>query len=363
MSSFGLDSNWRIPVMRPRLPQFDEVEPYLRRIDSTRIYSNNGPLVQELENRYASFLGVEPARVVCMANATLALVACVQTNELESYLVPDFTFAATGLAVKLAGRKVLIGDIDSETWVLKLESKIPNTCGLMPVAPFGAPIDSSFFSYTNHVVVDAAASIGALGNNFSKMKPRDAVVFSLHATKVLGCGEGALVVCGSSEFANDLRSYATFGFDSNRISLILGSNCKMSEFSAAYALASMDQYATEYSQWRTRLDLMDEISKKLGLDNVTNNYQGIRPYWIVQLTSVASKERTVYQLNSKGIQTRNWWPSLLSSTPSIEGRLISNNVVSKLVRSNTLGLPLWRDLPLEYIFEIEGSLSNAIELG
>ena len=40
-----------VPVARPRLPTADQIEPYLRRIDERRWYSNGGPLVQEFEAR------------------------------------------------------------------------------------------------------------------------------------------------------------------------------------------------------------------------------------------------------------------------------------------------------------------------
>ena len=37
--------------MRPLLPTAERIEPYLRRIDASRIYTNHGPLVCELECR------------------------------------------------------------------------------------------------------------------------------------------------------------------------------------------------------------------------------------------------------------------------------------------------------------------------
>src|SRR6266478_4083507 len=42
-----------IPVLRPRLPPAERLLPYLGRIDATRVYSNHGPLVSDLERRLA----------------------------------------------------------------------------------------------------------------------------------------------------------------------------------------------------------------------------------------------------------------------------------------------------------------------
>ena len=63
----GSESYWQsdvsgeiaVPVARPRLPTADEIAPYLQRIDESRWYSNNGPLVQEFEERLASHFGGE----------------------------------------------------------------------------------------------------------------------------------------------------------------------------------------------------------------------------------------------------------------------------------------------------------------
>ena len=60
----------KIPIMRPKLPSAECLAPYLRRIDSTRIYSNFGPLACTLEERFADHFALPGGTVTTVANAT-----------------------------------------------------------------------------------------------------------------------------------------------------------------------------------------------------------------------------------------------------------------------------------------------------
>ena len=347
-----LEEHVRVSVMRPLLPKFDVAAKYLSRIDSTRIYSNNGPLLSELECRYSEFFGLAPGRVVAMSNATLALTAAMACAPEVNWLIPDYTFAATGLAAQWAGKFVITADIELDSWLLSLKSPISEDCGITPVMPFGAAVTKDLFHFSGTVIVDAAASIGAKGNDFSMMKDSDFVVFSLHATKVLGCGEGAIVIAGTIESAERLRMFSNFGFDSNRISQISGSNLKMCEISAAYGLAALDEVYTELSDWRKRLDLIDDISYSTKTNNVTNKYQGARPYWIAQFATNEVMRTANKKLNQLNIESRAWWPMLVSQTPGIRTAQSLPSPNSQVILETTLGLPLWRDLSFSIIERI-----------
>ena len=66
------------------------------------------------------------------------------------------------------------------------------------------------------------------------------LVFSLHATKLLSCGEGGLCIYGDN-IPKYIRSLTNFGINKHRIQEWKNStNAKMSEFNAAAGLASLD---------------------------------------------------------------------------------------------------------------------------
>ena len=147
------------------MPPASEVEPWLARMDEARIYSNFGPLVRELEALFARHLNVAADRVVSVANATLGLVGAVSVTTASDWLIPDFTFPATAHAVLGAGRRLHFGDVHLEDWQLDVSTAVDalevGTLGVMPVMPFGAPVNLSPWARFTHVVLDAAASLGA----------------------------------------------------------------------------------------------------------------------------------------------------------------------------------------------------------
>lgn len=120
---------------------------------------------------------------------------------------------------------------------------------IVPYATFGTAIDLSLYNRLMQqgvpVVIDAASSFGTktleeathFGKGFG-----GAVVFSFHATKSFGIGEGGLVYSMDQELIKRIRQAGNFGFSSNRESVIQGLNSKMSEYTAAIALATLDQF-------------------------------------------------------------------------------------------------------------------------
>ncbi len=97
-----------IPIARPRMPKAEALLPYLERIDRNRTYSNFGPLVAELEARLARRLGVDPACVVTVSNATAGLTLALQAlteGRAGVCLMPSWTFVASAHAVAAAASR------------------------------------------------------------------------------------------------------------------------------------------------------------------------------------------------------------------------------------------------------------------
>ena len=94
-----------ISILKPLLPQREQLTAYLDRIDASRWYSNQGPLVRELEARFRGHWNDE-THVVTVANATLGLCLALEALELPPQsmcIVPTWTFSASALAIVRAG--------------------------------------------------------------------------------------------------------------------------------------------------------------------------------------------------------------------------------------------------------------------
>jgi len=350
----------KIPVLKPRLPNLESISSYIERIDLSGSYSNNGPLVRELESRYAGILGVEPQKVIAVSNATLGITLAVQNQTPNLWRVPDFTFGATALAVLNAGKQLMLEDVDEKTWDLQLPSQFTEeNVGHLVVMPFGNNSSFSKWKTISNVVFDAAASIGDPSWDLGKLTHTHTVVFSLHATKVFGAGEGGLIVCGNPLNADLIRCSINFGFNSARHISTLGTNAKMSEYSAAIALASLDQKNIEISEWETSQQLARNLASQVGHRNPNLEASPVNPYFLLRFkdeNSLINFENSSTQVN---IETRRWWPLAIHEMPffSEQPRLsithkLDKKSVSVALSSTILGLPMSRDLSNEFFRRI-----------
>jgi dTDP-4-amino-4,6-dideoxygalactose transaminase len=246
-----------IPFLRPRLVPLDSYAPLLRQIDASRLYSNSGPLNTRFEREVVErlFDGVGQSVTVC--NATLGLMLAIRAVKRAGRfaVMPSFTFAATPLAAQWCGLEPYFVDVDPETWCLdgnKLQAALDElgdqVAVVVPYAAFGTAMDCAPYERLQRigwpVVIDAAPGLGtrnngqAFGLGFS-----GAIVYSLHATKTFGIGEGGLVYSGDSGLITTIRRLANFGFDASRSSSAQGLNAKLSEYAAAIALATLQSHA------------------------------------------------------------------------------------------------------------------------
>lgn len=248
----------KIPFLRPNLVPTEEFSGYLAGLEQNRIYSNFGPLNTRFEQRVLAeyFAGIGAVSTINNATTGLMLAISLAKRPGARYAVmPSFTFAATPLAAIWAGLKPYFVDVDPADFCLSLPEleRTLNQLGdsvavVVPYAAFGYPMDLT--PYTGlvergvPVVVDAAASFGTSfeGTSFGTSFP-GSVVFSFHATKAFGIGEGGLVYSKDIQFIQRLREAANFGFGPDKIARQHGLNAKLPEISAAVALATLNRFA------------------------------------------------------------------------------------------------------------------------
>jgi dTDP-4-amino-4,6-dideoxygalactose transaminase len=229
------------------------------------------------------------------------------------------------------------------------------------VLPFGAPFDPQRNQKYDYVIVDAAASIGSEELDLSAIKEGWAVVFSLHATKVLGLGEGGITVFGSKHFADEFRAWINFGFLGSRNSILTGINAKMSEISAAYGHAALDNWEREKEDWKRAQLSSIKIGEYFGINSVTANYSGVNPYWIADFKSPEKALKTQKILSAQGIETRNWWGLGCHKMPAFEKFAVGKKFeLTDLIANQILGLPLYREMTTDDFEYISNTLSRAL---
>ena len=118
---------------------------------------------------------------------------------------------------------------------------------VIPYATFGTAINLDFYQQIHNsgvpVVVDAAASFGVSKSQtyFGKGFP-GCVVYSFHATKSFGVGEGGVIYSANTDLILRIRQAENFGFSASRETTLTALNGKMSEYTAAIALSTLDVF-------------------------------------------------------------------------------------------------------------------------
>jgi len=324
--------------------------PYLGHIDRNRWYTNFGPLVQAFETRCGAMLG--GASCVTAASGTVALELALRALALPAgsrVLMPSFTFPATAIAVQRAGCEPLLCDVDPQRWALLPEQARAlaarhRVAAIVPVAVFGIGVDPVAWDTVAAetglpVVVDAAAA-------FPSIRPSERVVavYSLHATKPLGIGEGGLVASRDPAFAERVRRLSNYGFESGWIREA-GTNAKLSEHAAAVGLAQLDR-ADEVLLRRERVwfayrEAFAAEGLGAGMDAVTAS--GAPANFVVRFAAGAAA--CAEALAREGIESRRWYcpPVHLHAAFAHLPRAGALDVTDDLVE-HLIGLPFHADL-------------------
>jgi len=295
--------------------------------------------------------------VITACNATLALQGAIETSEpsRNPWKVPSWTFVATPLAIKKAGKPFSFVDVDSETWRAIFSEDDEN---LVDVLPFGDDLDFERLRKKplTNLVIDAAASFAALARPLPKSLHRFAIIFSLHTTKLLPAGEGAVMVTNCSEWATAFRSWTNFGFSTGRKSILFGTNAKLSEYAAAVALGSLDGFEEVKEKLLKIQSYAFNISNDLGLEpHPSMRKRLISPYWILDFKSKDQKLKAKFALEEYRIESRDWWEAGCHNEPIFSEQRVSLPKTD-LIAANTLGLPMHTQLKKIELDEVKDVL-------
>lgn len=363
----------KISVFRPSLPQASFLLKYLEEIDTNRWYTNFGPLTVEFEKKLANYFEVLPENLTTVSNGTdalsLALMAMAPIYAKKYCLMPSWTFVATPSAALMAGLEPVFCDVDLKTWALtprnvfdairELNLREEEIHSVIAVSPFGAPISlndwEDFQEMTGiKVLIDAAASFDSLKKFEGYHKSTLPVMVSLHATKVFGIGEGALVLNrDNSKLIAEIRQRANFGFWGAREAQVIGTNAKLSEYASAVGLAELEGWSVKSASWNRvtnfYLDYRDEF--KIAGISFLEAYGGgwFSSYCNIIFKSQEMKKNILEKLNNKKIDYREWWGHGADTQKAFTKFKRADLSKTKGISSVSVGLPFYTDLSKEQV--------------
>lgn len=250
LALFGGPPLFRSPlhVGRPNIGDRTVMHQYLDEIFDRAWLTNNGPLLQEFEQKIAEIIDVK--HVIATSNATLGLEIAVRALNLTGEVIlPSFTFIATAHALAWLGLTPVFCDVAEGSHNIgpaEIEKLITSrTTGILSVNIWGKPCDIDQIvglgqEHNLKVLFDSAHAFACSYNERMIGNFGDCEVFSFHATKFLNTFEGGAITTNDDEIAERSRLLRNFGFGGYDQVDALGINAKMSEISAAMGLSSLE---------------------------------------------------------------------------------------------------------------------------
>ena len=244
-------SEEKLHVGRPNIGDRELFLKHVNKILDNRWLTNNGPFVQQLEQKLAQFLDVKHCVATC--NGTVALEIAIRASGLTGeVIVPSFTFIATPHALQWQEITPVFCDIDPETHLIdpeRIEALItPRTTGILGVHLWGQPcnIEALTEIANRHhlkLLFDASHAFGCSYHGHMIGGFGNAESFSFHATKCFNTLEGGMIATNDDELAAKIRLMKNFGFSGYENVIYIGTNGKMNEVSAAMGLTSLEKLA------------------------------------------------------------------------------------------------------------------------
>ena len=131
-----------IPYGRQHIDQ-DDIDAVVSTLQSD--FLTQGPVVKQFEDQFSAYIGAKYAVAVSNATAGLHLAnLALGLKKGDRIITTPITFAATANCARYCGAEVWFADIDSDTYLLSLEST-RNLIESKPKGFFKGIIPSFFF--------------------------------------------------------------------------------------------------------------------------------------------------------------------------------------------------------------------------
>jgi len=269
--------NW----LNRKTPDFNRVQSLLEYSIRKNHYTNAGPLGKKLEDLLREKLEIEDSKILRVtSNGTAALHALVEGMRL--YHSKDLKFATHAWTFPSA----VIGPLrDTQVVDLTLDfdinlDQITAIDGVIVTNPFGylMNVDSHIkWAGDNDKILiydNAAAPLSHRRINeyasTNSLNLGNGSFISLHQTKLLGFGEGGLLVA-DKKYEEAIDQAMNFGFNRDRNWHPNSSNYRMSDLSAAFIYDHIERNFERITEHSANLeDIFDKVCKHNGWKKMQN---------------------------------------------------------------------------------------------
>lgn len=293
-------------------------------------YTNEGYYAEKLENNIKKKFNAKFALTTTSGTSAIFLsLKAYGIGKGDEVIVPNITFVATANAVKLTGADVKLVDVDKKNLSIDMislkKSVTKKTKAIIPVHISGRSgnlLNILKFAKNNRLIVieDAAEAM------FSKHKKKylgtygDCGCFSFSPNKIINSGQGGMILTNNKKIYNNLKKLkdqgrlnrGSGGDDKHEF---IGYNFKFTNLQAATALAQLTRVKkrkkTLTDNYKFYKKNLIQNEKFYIIDNDIKN--GNFPLWVDAYCK--DRDKLIYHLKQKNIQTRNYWFPLNENKP------------------------------------------------
>jgi dTDP-4-amino-4,6-dideoxygalactose transaminase len=339
-------------------------------IDSTAFVK--GGKVTDFQLHLERYLGVK--HVIPVGNGTDALMLSLMALDLkpeDEVIVPSFTFISAAEVVSLLGLKLVLADVDENSFCMTEENirrvLTNKTRVIIPVHLFGQNADmSAIMSMAKergiYVVEDACQSIGSkcqMGDGLRQSSGTmgDLGCTSFFPSKNLGCyGDGGAVFTQSDALAEKVRSLANHGMTVRYHHDHIGVNSRLDSLQAAVLdvkLKYLDDYITAR---RTAADYyfahLKDISS-LVLPMVSSYTTHVWHQYTIRVPDGRRDELQAF-LKENGVPSMVYYPIPIHQQKAYHGSSVSHRAfpISERLSDEVLSLPMHTELDEEQLHHI-----------
>ncbi|WP_428077375.1 DegT/DnrJ/EryC1/StrS family aminotransferase [Candidatus Avelusimicrobium alvi] len=357
----------KILVTKPYLPPIEEYKAQIDLIYASNQLTNQGPLLQELEETLRTFLQVKYFQYV--TNGTIALQLALEALGIDKgeVITTPFSYVATTSSILWQRCKPVFVDIEPKNFTIdpsKIEAAITSkTRAIMPVHVFGYACDVEKIQeiaekYHLKVIYDAAHAFGSVYKGKSLCSYGDVATLSFHATKLFHTVEGGAVIIREKSVSQKLDLVKRFGHCGDN-HFCLGINGKQSEFHAAMGLAVLPHLGEIVTARKRICELYDqELAGQIERPQMQKELIYNYAYYPVLFKDEKTLLRVFKALNNEGIYPRRYFYPSLNTLPYLDERILCP--ISEDICSRIACLPLYPNLREESIWRVIHILQSII---
>jgi dTDP-4-amino-4,6-dideoxygalactose transaminase len=330
----------------------------------------NGPAVKLFQGNLEKYLNVD--HVIPCANGTDALQIALMSLDLkpdDEIIVPAFTYVATAEVAAVLGLKIVMADVDSETFnitaseiekVLTSKSKV-----IVPVHLYGQscdmePILKLAKENNLYIIEDNAQSIGAdyTFSNGNKIKTGvigDIGCTSFYPSKNLGAyGDGGAICTNDPTLAEKIKMIANHGQKRRYYHDVVGVNSRLDSIQAAILnvkLSLLDDFSKARNEAATYYDLRLREIEGVVIPKRQENSTHVFHQYTLKVPAEKRDDLQIY-LQTKGIPSMIYYPLPLYKQTAFENSIVNNRVElsnTEELCKTVISLPMHSELEIEQL--------------